>query len=182
MALGNSESRYGLVTRVLHWGIAFAVIGALVAGTWLAKSEPSLAKVPYYATHKSVGITILALIVLRILWHRVSPTPNVADHGWQTTLARSVHRVFYLLLLAMPLSGWIASSATGIDTVFFNTFTLPRIAPVSERWADVGFQVHGLIGWILAVLIVLHVAGALVRRDGTLSRMVRGTAHGENGS
>ena len=82
----------------------------------------------------------------------------------------------------MPLSGWIASSATGIDTVIFNTFTLPRIAPVSERWAEVGFQVHGAIGFILAVLVFLHVAGAVVRRDGTLSRMVRGSVHSESSS
>ena len=162
--------------------MALLIFGALGFGTWLANSEPSLAKIPYYAVHKSVGMTIFALLVLRLVWHRVSPTPKLAEHGWQTAAARIVHRAFYVLLVAMPFSGWVASSATGIDTVIFNVITLPRIAPVSETWAEIGFQIHGAIGWLLAALIVLHVAGAIVRRDGTLSRMVRGTAHGQTGS
>lgn len=177
MALGNTPAGYGLFTRLLHWVMAFMVIGAIAAGTWLANSEPSLAKIPYYATHKSVGMTILALLVVRFVWHRISPTPAVKEHGWQTTAANFVHRGFYVLLLAMPLSGWAASSSTGIDTVIFDAFTLPRIAPVSERWAEVGFQVHDVIGKLLVAFIILHVGGALVRRDGTLSRMTRGSSN-----
>lgn len=183
MAAAKTTTQYGWVTRTLHWGIALMVFGALGVGTWLARSEPSLAKIPYYATHKSVGMTIFALILLRLAWHRISPTPPVVDHGgWQSALAKAVHRAFYLLLIAMPMSGWVASSATGIDTVIFKTFTLPRIAPVSERWAEIGFQIHGLIGWAIAGLIILHVAGALVRRDGTFARMARGTARSDTTS
>lgn len=182
MAFGNTAKSYGIATRALHWVMALMVIGALGFGTWLARSEPSLAKIPYYAMHKSVGITILALIVVRLVWHRFSPTPTLVDHGWQTAAARWVHRLFYILLAAMPLSGWVASSATGIDTVYFNVVTLPAIAPESERLAEIGFAIHGALGLILAVLVALHVAGAVSRRDGTLSRMVRGQAQGENGS
>jgi len=162
--------------------MALMIFGALGFGTWLANSAPSLAKIPYYATHKSVGMTIFVLLVLRFVWHRMSPTPKIEDHGWQTKAARAVHAGFYILLVAMPLSGWIASSATGIDTVIFSTFVLPPIAPVSESVAVIGFQIHGIIGWVLATFIVIHVAGAFIRRDGTLSRMTRGTAHRDVGS
>ena len=182
MPARNTPASYGWVTRALHWIVALLVFGALAFGTWLAESEPSLAKIPYYAAHKTVGITILLLVLLRILWHLISPTPRLVEHGWQTIAARWTHRAFYVLLIAMPLAGYIASSATGIDTVIFNTVTLPRIAPVSEPLAETWFEIHGTIGKIIIALVVLHVTGAVIRRDGTLSRMIRGRADGENAS
>ena len=83
-------------------------------------------------------------------------------------------------MLAIPVTGWIGSSATGIDTVIFNRWTLPRIAPVSEAWEDAAFEVHETLVTLLVAVLALHVAGALhralIRRDGTLRRMVRGRA------
>ena len=180
MAARNGADRFGWVTRALHWGTALAVLAALPLGLWISDMEPSLAALRYFGWHKTLGITVLALILLRIVWHRVSPPPPPIPSGtvWQDRAATFVHRAFYLLLLAMPLSGWIASSATGIDTVVFGRWTLPRIAPVSEAWEEAGFEIHETIASLLVVLIVLHVAGAahraLIHRDGTLRRMVTG--------
>lgn len=182
MAAMNGEKTFGWVTRALHWSTALVVLSTLPLGLWIARMEPSLAAIRYFGWHKTLGVTVLALIVLRIVWHRVTPPPAPMPSGakWQDRAARAAHKAFYVLLIAMPLSGWIASSATGIDTVVFGGFTLPRIAPVSETWETAGFLIHGIIGWGLIVLVGLHVAGALyhsaVMKDGTLTRMLRGDA------
>lgn len=176
----NTEDAFGLVTRILHWVTTLAVLVALPVGVWISEMEVSLSALKYFGYHKTLGVTVLLLILLRVIWHMISPPPAPLAHGiaWQDRLARWVHRAFYVLLIAMPLSGWIASSATGIDTVVFSTWTLPRIAPVSETWESAGFAVHGVLGKLLMACVLLHIGGALYRtfvhRDGTLARMVRG--------
>lgn len=180
MAARNDEASFGWVTKLLHWATALGVLIALPMGLWLSEAEFSLSTIKFFGYHKTIGTVVLALILLRILWHLINPPPHPLPHGiaWQDTLAKVVHRSFYVLLLAMPLSGWIASSATGIDTVIFGRWTLPNIAPVSESWESLGFLAHDLIGKALALCILLHVGGALYRaivsRDGTLSRMIKG--------
>lgn len=178
MSFRNSEARFGWATIALHWLTAVLVLTALPLGLWLARAEISITTIKYFAVHKTLGITVLALITLRILWHRISPPPEPISHGvsWQNGLAKWVHRGFYLLLIAMPLSGWVASSATGIDTVVFGRWTLPPIAPASETWEAAGFAVHGIAGRLLVLLILLHIVGAIYRsiclKDGTLGRML----------
>lgn len=177
--LQNSKTSFGSVSRILHWSTALAVLAALPLGIWVAEMEVSLASIKYFGIHKSIGFSVLVLSVLRILWHLASRPPKVLEHGgWQDRVAKGVHRAFYFCLLLMPLSGWIASSATGIDTVIFNLWTLPNIAPVSERIETVGFAIHGILGLLMFVLIGLHVVGALYRslvmKDRTLARMLRG--------
>ncbi len=180
MSARNTDRGFGWVSRALHWITALAVLTAMPLGVWISEMEVSLASLKYFGYHKTLGITVLALIVARIIWHVISPPPAPLSHGigWQDALAKLVHRAFYVLLLAMPLSGWIASSATGIDTVIFGRWTLPSIAPASEDWESAGFLAHDLIGKALFLCVILHVGGALyravVKRDGTLARMVRG--------
>ncbi len=180
MAARNGPESFGWVTRAIHWITALAVLIALPLGVWISEMEVSLAALKFFGYHKTLGITVLGLILLRMLWHLASPPPAPLPHGvaWQDGLAEVVHRAFYVLLVAMPVSGWVASSATGIDTVVFGRWTLPRIAPVSEAWETAGFAVHGVLGKLLLASVVLHVGGALYRalvsRDGTLARMVRG--------
>ena len=180
MAFRNTSTSFGSVTRALHWLMVILVFAALVLGNRIANMEMSLSALKFFGYHKSLGVSVLALIVLRILWHRITPppTPIQSGVGWQDGLAKTIHRTFYVLLVAMPLTGWAASSATGIDTVIFGRWTLPAIAPVSERWEEVGFAIHGVIAKLLVAVILLHIAGALyhalVKRDGTLRRMTTG--------
>ena len=179
MALMNSDIGYGVITRLLHWTTALAVLSALPLGIWISEMEVSLASLKYFGIHKSIGFVVLVLTAIRIVWHRISPKPPVLEHGvWHDRLAHAVHHLFYACLVLMPLSGWFASSATGIDTVIFNTWTLPRIAPISERIEQIGFAVHGGTGLFLAALIALHVLGAFYRgvilKDRTFARMLRG--------
>ena len=179
MAARNSSTSYGSISRVLHWSTAAVVLTALLLGIWISEMEVSLASIRYFGIHKSIGFVALVLVLIRIVWHWITPPPGIESHGvWKDRLAHAVHRLFYVCLVLMPLSGWFASSASGIDTVLFNEFTLPRIAPVSTGVEDFGFRVHAATGTVLIALIVLHVAGAfyraLVLKDGTIARMLRG--------
>jgi len=179
VAWRNTPTRFGLVTRVLHWGMALAIIAMLVLGTRLEDMQPGLANLWLYSLHKSIGLILLALVPVRLIWHRISPppAPQGTPGDWTIRLARTAHRVFYLLLLAIPLSGWVASSASGLDVMLFDRWVIPPIAPVSEAWENAGWAAHGLLTKLLMGVLALHVLGAVKRQidgDGTLTRMWRG--------
>lgn len=179
MALRNGSDSFGWLTRGLHWSIAALVLGQWALGTAIAGMQASLSNLWLFGLHKSVGVTILALMVLRLAWHRLSPPPpplpGVAP--WQIALARATHVGFYVLLVLAPLSGWIASGASGLDVVVFGGVVLPPLAPASVAVEDAFFLVHDVLTKALLALIALHVAGAVKRAvagDGTLRRMIRG--------
>ncbi|MEL6800696.1 MAG: cytochrome b/b6 domain-containing protein [Pseudomonadota bacterium] len=173
----NSEGSFGHVTRALHWTIAVGVLGMLALGGYITRMEVGMSNFWLFGLHKSIGLTLLMLMILRIGWHLVSPPPHpLPAQSWKDQLARWVHRGFYILLLLVPLTGWIASAASGIDVVVFDRLTLPQIAPTSEAIETAFFSAHWVLTKLLAALAIAHIAGALTRRDGTLRRMVRGTA------
>lgn len=178
--LKNSAESFGLISRLLHWGIAALVVVMLSLGLRLEDMEPGLANLWLYGLHKSLGLLTLSLMTARILWHLYSPPPRPIGGGWQARAARATHLTLYLLLLAIPLSGWIASAATGIDVVIFDRWTLPAIAPVSPDWEALGFTLHDALTKVLILLLFLHMGAALKREmdgDGTLRRMITGRAH-----
>ena len=177
--LRNRADGFGLVSRTLHWLMAAGLLAMLVLGSVLVRMQPGLANLWLYGLHKTIGLTLLALVVTRLVWHRLSPPPEpiggVPD--WQMRVARWAHRGLYALMIAIPLSGWVASSATGIDVMIFDRWTLPPLAPVSETWESAAFTLHAIATRALIGLLALHVAGALWRAwvgDGTLRRMVLG--------
>ena len=177
--LTNSADGFGWITQVIHWLMALALLGMLALGTVLVNMQPGLANLWLYGLHKTIGISLLALVVVRLAWHRFSPPPKPLGGvpHWQERLAVWAHRGLYLLMIAIPLSGWVASSATGIDVMFAGRWVMPALAPVSQAWEEAGFAVHGALTKLLLALVVLHVAGALKRAwagDGTLRRMVAG--------
>lgn len=170
----NTSTRYGLISRTLHWVMAGLILALLVLGLWLAQAAPSLQVYTLFMWHKTGGMVVLALFVLRVLWHRISPPPRPVGRPDMVRLARAAHGAIYALMAALPLAGWVGSSASGIDTVIFGTFVLPPIAPVSAAVQDAAFALHGALAWGLMGLIGLHVAAGLWhgwRGDGTLARM-----------
>ena len=179
MELRNTTDSFGMISRLLHWTMALGVIFMLALGNRLADLKPDLSTLYLYGLHKSLGILILTLAVLRVIWHLYSPPPHPIGppRAWGTLAAKAAHLLIYALLITIPLSGWFASSATGIDVMMFDRWTLPAIAPVSELWEKRGFAVHGILTKALFGLILVHILGALKREidgDGTLTRMITG--------
>lgn len=172
--IANRADQFGLLSRLLHWVIALIIIGLLGLGTYIENMEPSLSTLWLYGLHKSLGLSVLLLAVLRIIWHRISPPPAPLPAArWQEIAAKAAHHLLYALMLAVPLSGWIGSAATGIGVSFWG-LSLPSIAPVSEAWDAAAFAAHDLLTKVLFVVLLAHVVGAFKRRDGTLRRMVKG--------
>ncbi len=176
----NTETHFGLISRVLHWAMALLILAQLGFGLRIGAMEPSMDLIWMYGMHKSFGFVALVLVILRLIWHRISPPPHPLGDpdALPQRLARAVHAGIYLALVIIPLAGWVGSSATGIDTVIFNTLTLPRIAPVSEAWDSVAFALHWAAAWALILLLTLHIAGAVLRSfkgERTLARMIRGS-------
>jgi cytochrome b561 len=124
MALRNDDFDWGSVMRALHWLIALGVIGLLAVGWWMEDLPNSPRKIDIYKLHKSVGLTVLALMTVRIAWRafdRRRPQPPSMP-AWQQRAADASHVVMYLALLAMPLSGWLYNSASGFPLKWFELF------------------------------------------------------------
>lgn len=169
------DERYSGVAIAFHWTIALLVIVNLVIGIG-HEGIPALRA--FMGAHKAIGITVLVLTIGRVAWrlaHRPPPLPGDVA-GWQKGVAHATHWALYVLLLLMPLSGWLMVSGPDgrrpLD--WFGLFPLPYL-PASEGLADAGHSAHGLLGWIMLALVVLHVAAALYHhlllRDRVLVRM-----------
>jgi cytochrome b561 len=174
----NGPGEFGLVTRVIHWVTMLLVLGQLALGTWIEDMEPGLANLWLYSLHKTLGFAVLTLILARIGWHLYTPPPHpLGPHGAAFWAARSVHWAFYILLIAIPLSGWAGSSATGIDVMIADRWTVPPLVEASAEAEALWFGLHGILTKLLFGLILLHMLAALARQisgDGTLTRMIKG--------
>lgn len=176
--LRNSNAQYGLVAKLFHWGLALYLLGMFVFGKYLASMTVGFSNLHLFNWHKAFGLVALTLILLRLAWRFLSPPPPTLTEGsraWELRLAHFTHILLYCIMLGMPLTGWIASSASGIPISLFGLANVPLIAPPSEVIEDIFFGIHALLGSLLALIVALHVAGALKRhfilRDMTLRRM-----------
>ncbi|HYE29437.1 MAG TPA: cytochrome b [Allosphingosinicella sp.] len=163
MATAPDLARYSRVAAWFHWIIAALVLLNLLLGFFHEDFDKPV-RSAMMNVHKATGLTILALTVARIAWrlgHRPPPFDPVLQR-WEAGLARVVHALFYVLLLALPLSGWILVSTSGRVTSWFGLFEVGPL-PVSraEDVHDTVEDVHGWFGYFMLVLIALHVAGAL---------------------
>lgn len=182
---------YSTVAMVLHWAIAAAIVGLIAAGTWMADAikvpETQGLAFSVYQWHKSLGLTVLVLSVLRLVWRFVKPPPPLPASmpAWERTLAGVSHTVFYVLMIGMPLLGWamVSASPLGLPTIVFGLFEWPHIpflADLEDKKPieDALKTAHMAGGYLLAGLLVLHVGAALkhhfVSRDDVLARMVPG--------
>jgi cytochrome b561 len=178
MPLRNDEWNWGALMRLLHWVIALGVIGLLAVGWWMGDLPNGPRKIEIYKLHKSVGLTVLALMTLRIvlrLADRRRPTPP-AMPAWQQRAADASHGLMYLLLLAMPLSGWLYNSASNFPLKWFDVFRVPALSGADPTLKAISGAVHEYAAIGLAVLVSLHVAAALkhhfLDRDRVLRSML----------
>jgi len=177
MTLRSSPTQWGSVAKLFHWLTALGILGNGVWGLLMTGMRPSMSKINVFALHKSIGLTVLALWLLRLLWRAVDRRPrDVAGPRWQQLAAHAVHGVLYLLIAAIPLSGWWFNSLHGYPLQWFKQFNLPALGAKNDELASVAMTVHETLFWVLVGVLVLHVGAALKHhvfdRDDVLRRML----------
>lgn len=178
----SSEKHYGIVSRWLHWLTAFLVLGMIACGFSLSLL-PGSWKPWAIAGHKSFGVLILFLACVRLGWRIMHPPPPFSQvySAAVRFSASATHAVLYLLTFAMPLSGWIMSSAFSKPVAFFALFELPPLVEKSRELALQYREWHETLAYALLVLAGLHIAAALyhhfIRKDGVLERMTGSCKH-----
>ena len=179
MQFKNTRTRYGLVAITLHWLVALTVIGLAILGLWmvdLSYYSPYYRSAPFW--HKSIGLTLFAVLLLRLLWRGFNPRPeHLPNHKrWELGLAGVVHVLLYLLLFVIVLSGYLISTETGQGISFFGWFEVPALITGLTAQADRAGLVHYWVAIAVLVLAGLHALGALkhhfIDRDDTLRRML----------
>jgi cytochrome b561 len=169
---------YPTSSKWFHWLVAISVIIQAPLGIILVYAELGAWQDRLYNFHKSLGVLILILMVLRLLNRLIvgAPAPEPTIANWQRTLSSSVHGGLYLLLILQALVGYWANSAFGAATPFFGLFEIPPIGGKNEPLSGNLFMLHRWIGIALILLVGLHVAAALqhyfIQRDGVLQRML----------
>ncbi|APG02894.1 cytochrome B [Luteibacter rhizovicinus DSM 16549] len=177
MPLRSDHTRWSTAAKTFHWLMALLILGNGAFAFWMDGLKPSLAKINMFALHKSIGLTVLALFLLRVLWRAIDRRPpDVPAPRWQHLAAKSVHGFLYLLIAAIPLSGWAFNSAHGFPLQYFKQFNLPALVEKNPGLSDTLSMVHVYLFWFLLLVLVAHVGGALkhhfIDRDDTLRRML----------
>ena len=164
MPLRNTKYTFGSATKFFHWIIGLLIIGMLAMGLIMTRLSDQVLRRELYNIHKSLGLTILGLIILRILWRAINRAPKYPDSIplWEQKVAHLAHALLYILMIAMPLSGWIMSTASGHPISFWGLFQfgLPGIE-ANRNVTKLFNQIHEYIGYTLIVVIVIHVLSAL---------------------
>ena len=175
----TSSRQYTNIAQALHWIVALLMF-AVIPLAWVAVSLPEKAPSSevFFTLHKSVGLTILALVAFRLYWRARHPAPPLPSHmaKWERAAAKLSHWLLYLILIGMPLSGYVVSTAGRHTVTFFNLFTLPAL-PKDKGLENVGMFFHVLTGqWLVYALILIHIGATawhiVIRRDGVLDRML----------
>ena len=171
---------YSLTARVLHWTTALLVLILLALGVVIANEWGGRLQDPLYDLHRSIGATVLLLVIVRLGYRLTHPPLRLPDDipPLQQSAARVTHWALYALLIVQPLVGWLATSAYGAPISVFGLFVLPPIWHQDRPLSEQLFVVHGAIAVVILCLVVAHVGAALhhhfVRRDRVLMRMITG--------
>jgi cytochrome b561 len=178
MTIRNTPARWGHVAQFLHWLIVVLITIQVIVGNIAADMPIGMKKLAMFARHKSVGITILGLAVIRLLWRWANPTPALPTtlKPYERVLAGVTHFGLYLLLFAMPLTGWMMTSARGFPASWFGFFQLPDFVPKNDALYNAMKETHDTLALVLYAIVFLHVVGALkhhfVLKDDVLRRML----------
>jgi cytochrome b561 len=173
-----STAAYTRTAVALHWLIALLIFAAFPVGLYMVDLALSPTKLKIYSYHKWIGVTIFMLAVARIGWRASHPVPALPDSvpRWQQSLAGATHVLLYLLIVAIPLSGWLMSSALGFQTVYLGVLPLPDLLAKDKLLGEQLKFVHMFLNYTLAALVLMHVGAAvkhhLIDRDDILARML----------
>lgn len=168
--------RHGRIAVALHWTLAVLLVATTALGFFMTAVEKEPGAESYFKLHMSVGIVIALLVATRIVWrltHPPQPLPASVAR-WQVWLAGATQASLYLVIVLMPITGYLGASHSKAGVPFFGWAT-PRWAAPGHDTAEQFFGIHSVLIWVLIVLVVLHVSGALkhrlIDRDGVFQRM-----------
>ena len=175
----NTRERYSTTAIALHWTIAALIVCGFSLG-WVMTSIHGFtpAKLRYFSWHKWIGVTVFALAALRILWRATHAAPALPAGMamWQRAAAHAVHLLLYALMIAIPITGYLYSSAANVPVVYLGLIPLPRIIAPDPTLKAVFKTAHVLLNYGLAALVAAHVLAAIkhqwIDRDGLLARML----------
>ena len=177
--LRNSDDRYGLISKIFHWSIAFGIIALIFLGWWMVGLS-------YYDTwynrglelHRAFGLIVLLLAALLMTWKIVTPSPSFQSElrPWEQRAARAAHFVLICAMFVIPISGYVISTSAGAGITIFGLFQVPATAPISGALRDLAIAVHSYIAYGLIAVIAAHAGAALkhqfLDKHKTLKRMM----------
>jgi cytochrome b561 len=173
-------TKYNGTSVALHWIIALAIVISFSVGLYMADLPFSPNKLKLYSWHKWAGVTIFLFVVLRLVWrmtHAAPPLP-VNMPGWQISAAKLSHVMLYVLMFAIPITGWLMSSAKGFQTVYFGVLPIPDLLIKNRETGELLEAVHRNLNYFMAFIVAGHVAAAFkhhfIDRDDILRRMLPG--------
>ena len=170
--------QYTRTAVTLHWLIALLIFAAFPLGLYMHDLPLSPYKLHMYSYHKWIGVTVFLLAVIRLTWRTTHRPPAMPDtmQNWEKFAAESVHYLLYVLIFAVPVSGWLMSSSMGFQTVWLGVLPLPDLVGKNKELADVLHEVHEMLNYLMLGLVFAHVGAALkhhfIERDDILIRMV----------
>jgi cytochrome b561 len=178
--LRNTADSWGAGAKFFHWLMAALIVFQIMLGVMAATWPVSPTKLDLFVWHKSFGVLILTLAALRLLWRLANPTPALPQGmpDWERVAARISHFLLYLLMIALPITGWVINSAANIPFRIFWLVPLPPIVAPDKALADLFAQIHGGLALTLVVVLVAHIGAALrhhfIKHDKVLIRMLPG--------
>ncbi len=174
----EAVKQYNMTAKLLHWVSALFIFGLFALGLWMVDLN-------YYSEwyktaphwHKSIGLCLFALTLFRIIWKKITATPEIEGEKWEIQSAKIVHATLYLLLLSIFISGYMISTADGRSIEIFNWFSVPGFGSFFENQEDIAGIVHYYLAFTLIGLAVIHALAALkhhfINQDNTLNKMLR---------
>ena len=169
---------YTAIAKLFHWGMAFIFAGIFALGFVMTDMPLSPEKLQYYAWHKWGGVCIFVLVWLRLVWRALNPPPAYSDtlSPLVKLTANLSHAAMYCLMIIIPVSGWLMSSAKGVSTVWFGVIPLPDLLQKDKELGHLLQDIHQTLNYLLLLLIAGHVAAALkhhyIEKDNILKRML----------
>jgi cytochrome b561 len=174
----DDRPRYGVVAIALHWLVVALIIASWALGLYMVDLLLSPQKLKYISWHKWLGVTIFLIALYRVAWRAAHPAPPPPDlmPSWQRVAMGVSHLLLYLLVIVIPLTGWLFSSASGVPTVYLGWVQLPDLVAQDKLFAETLRQAHVSLNAMLFVIVCIHVAAALKHhffdRDDVLVRML----------
>lgn len=165
--MSSTVERYNGVARALHWLSALLIFGLFGVGlymTGLDKADPARADI--YGLHKSIGVLTLFLVIARLLWFRIAQAPALpsAFSPKEKVVMKGLQALLYLLMLLIPISGYVMSISAGHPVSFFGLFDMPALLGENKSIAGIAHEAHEILSWAIIAIVVLHMAGAMKHR------------------